>query len=1263
MSDSQLLVPMHLDAMVLNQEASAATPFLRFQMQYGNLQFFQDPEPPPFGGGSATQPGAGIYLQWTVPDALRHGTQNDDGSTSFPYLPNRWLVARMQDGAPADQAVKAWIVESDFTDPQLGTSAFVDPTADPAQGVVPPTLLGKAVPLTATTVLDAPAGTPFLQAVGPGSVTFAAYAPGVDNVLSFIDDVTDGAGAPIATGTFTYHVAGWYDPPGSDPLAATSWAPSDDPSMAGAVVNDTFGWVLYAGGETPPSTMLVHALVASVPWDASGENPPPGTFPVNVPETVKVAFGSTAVDALAAIVRLDGGADAAAEADLLEAFQYGALEAYDHPGSAEELAMEIRQHWYAASPGGTLWTVVAAERTGSTALPAPPPPVLDAGQLQALAALNQAQRTLDRQSRILESMQWTLFSLWWKTQWQNANNPPVDSDFVVWLSTQLPLQLGQGATCNDPGGTDPAKESWYLCKVQAQQNQVAQLQASATAAQQALLALLDSATQVLKPVNLPQFWAANDPVMLVTGLGRSTSLDPVENLVCRLPSQAVAALTVSGTTYCADGSCANSVAADVPVLAAPAGLLPASVAALHTEAFFLSPELFAQNALGDATQADAVRAAIAALPAPGTAATFPPYAGAMGEWTQPWVPLLLDWEVTVLKGPAYVDGTSSAPIPAFQPQLWSFDGTGFSWSGPTTSSGSDFNETDSMQMQLSGRTFITPQITTTLASQLQQWIDTHQPRDPSLKQLLDELETYLQQIQSQDILSQRLSGMMQMLTGRDVTQSVPPYGDVRGVLGDSQHGIPNPFPDQVPLPVWDFAPAAGSYFVVNRLSVIDAQGRTVDLTLANDSTWPGDDSPTEDYFYPIAGRGLYTPLAKPPAPGQGPSTDPTQRMLQMEPRMVQDARLALSLLTADGTNQDVTLTAGESPVCGWIVPNHLDRSLALYAPDGTAWGELYLSLHENGYLPVWQPDPTNPSAPATVADIPNPYVSAMLAALVARTDDGAGFWDFFRAIDETLWTINPRGGGDANLAVLVGRPLAVVRAELALQLRGQTWVSQDWWNTFDVDPGNLPDPTQPAALAAVDGGVATPLWNVRVGSAALPDDGVVGYFLDDPADPAQSWSAFNAVVLPQGADSGYVQQIGPGNYLRLRFADDTVDAPDPAQNQLARLTLLVDPNGGMHAFSGLLPVTVAQVPAVYTAPPLEKISYLFRAGPFLTSPDQVRIPRPAETHGTWAWFDHVLDATTALAAADGKVSFPATPPLAKEGWLKFTPNPPTESDT
>lgn len=1248
MSATRLLVPMHLEAMVLNEEASEATPFLRFHMDYQRLASFQSPEPPPFGGGSTTQPAAGIYLHWTLPAALRHGIQQPDGTIEFPLVPNRWLVARIQAGVAPALAVKAWVVESDFwdaDDPHAGTSPFVEPTGT-GTGSPMPTSIGRAQRLGTASPAPGPSQ-PFLRVIGPGSMTFAAFAPGVENVFAFHDDVTgDDDITPIGEATFTYHVAGWYSSPELDPLRATAWVP--EPGQAGGWSNDPFGWIAYTGDDTPPSLCQLHALVSGVPWDRDGENPLPDTYPTDVQGTVKVAVGSTAIDGLAAIVRLDR--QSATEADLLEAFQYGLLDTFDEPGSAEVLNMEIRQHWFGAFPGGTLWTVVAAERSGNTGIPAPPPAEITPAQQAALDTLNARQSEWDRQGRILESMQANLYSLWWKAQWQAFNDPPVDGDLVTWLSTQLPLHVGIGSDCSaDPG--------WYVCQVREQQALTDTLAAEVTAARRDLEAQLTPDAHVLRATNLPQYHGPNDPVVVATGLGRSTALDPGDALVCRVVSQTVNALTVSGIPYRTDGG-EHDVSQRLPVLADPNGVLPAEVQPLHVESVFLSPTLAAQDLLGAAAPPSAVEAAIAALPPPGVASEFCPWSGAMSAWAQPWAPLLLDWEVTVLKSPAYTAATGDATC-TFNSENWAFDGTDFRWSGATTSTGTDFDEADSQQMTLSGRTFITPQLSSTLAGQLQEWVEQHKLRDPSLEALLEDLDEYVAAIKGQDVLSQRLSGLMGMLLQRDPTAGVAPTGAVTEALGDEGRSRPRPYPNphssDVPA-VWDFAPMAGTFFVINRLSVIDTQGRTLDLLQANYSSDPRTGgSIAENYFFPIAGRGVRAPTSIDPYPTIRESSDPTQRMLQLAPRLVQGAQLRVDLLSADG--------ATSSPVGGWIVPNHLDRSLALYAADGTAWGELYLAREGAGYVPSWYPDPTNPDAPATVADIPNPYVRKIVTALVARTDSGAGFWDFFRAVDEALWTIDPKATEDVDLSVLVGRPLAVVRAELALRLRGLPVVNQDWWNTFDLPAGPLPDPTRPAPLAAVDGGVGELLWPVQLGSQAMRHDGVIGYYLDDPTDAAATFQVFNSLVVPGGAASGYLRQIGAdGNFVRLRATDDRVTAPDPARNEVATLTLLVDPAASIHSFSGLLPVTVTTIPAPAFVPALRSLSYLFRAGPFLTPTDQVRMPRPAETKGSWVWFDEVLNRTSSLTAADGGVTLPSVPPLVKEGWLKFTPNPPLSED-
>ena len=103
----------------------------------------------------------------------------------------------------------------------------------------------------------------------------------------------------------------------------------------------------------------------------------------------------------------------------------------------------------------------------------------------------------------------------------------------------------------------------------------------------------------------------------------------------------------------------------------------------------------------------------------------PPPPEAMQPWQQPWFPLLLDWQVTLLADPAYNDegGSDDVPAYAFDQTQWSFDGTDWSWAG-TASEGS-FDDNASGATQLAGRTFITPHLPNTLAAQLAQYTAQH----------------------------------------------------------------------------------------------------------------------------------------------------------------------------------------------------------------------------------------------------------------------------------------------------------------------------------------------------------------------------------------------------------------------------------------------------------------------------------------------------------------------------------------------------------
>src|SRR5262245_20867238 len=212
MSDpGPLIVPIDVKAMVHN---NPATPFIRGAVNYGKLASFLDPSPAPFqneGGDDFSHNTAhhGVYLMWTLPKGLRHGSQQAGGRFTFPFVPNRWLVVRLlraEDAAPATPpAAAAWVVQSDYVNASDGASAYIDPNSTTA---IAPTRIGRKVSVTAAAPWQEPAAAaPFLTAVAESNPAFAAYQPFNENVFSLFDDL---ATQNIGSASLSYFVLGWY---------------------------------------------------------------------------------------------------------------------------------------------------------------------------------------------------------------------------------------------------------------------------------------------------------------------------------------------------------------------------------------------------------------------------------------------------------------------------------------------------------------------------------------------------------------------------------------------------------------------------------------------------------------------------------------------------------------------------------------------------------------------------------------------------------------------------------------------------------------------------------------------------------------------------------------------------------------------------------------------------------------------------------------------------------------------------------------------
>ncbi len=178
------------------------------------------------------------------------------------------------------------------------------------------------------------------------------------------------------------------------------------------------------------------------------------------------------------------------------------------------------------------------------------------------------------------------------------------------------------------------------------------------------------------------------------------------------------------------------------------------------------------------------------------------------------------------------------------------------------------------------------------------------------------------------------------------------------------------------------------------------------------------------------------------------------------------------------------------------------RGLEVFDVDGTPVGEL---LHDAiGGGVVWEIAP-GAAGPADAGPLlrPAPARSARSAGFAAglvaadvtarggrRSRDrpeSARCRRCCAPIDTTLWTVDTFASlGSEHVAGLVGRPIAVVRAQLRLEL--------------DDDPTTA-RPLRPGARRGVrrrpSARSPTDAFPVRIGELTRSDDGVLGFFVDD----------------------------------------------------------------------------------------------------------------------------------------------------------------------
>jgi hypothetical protein len=224
----------------------------------------------------------------------------------------------------------------------------------------------------------------------------------------------------------------------------------------------------------------------------------------------------------------------------------------------------------------------------------------------------------------------------------------------------------------------------------------------------------------------------------------------------------------------------------------------------------------------------------------------------------------------------------------------------------------------------------------------------------------------------------------------------------------------------------------------------------------------------------------------------------------MPPRPAQPARIAARLLDDDS-----------SPVHGWVVADNLDDSLRFHSARGDWLGALYAAPEPGTGADgpaLWLPSPGGTGT--SLEGIGDTHLRAVATWLRDRGADRVG--EFLTTLDDALAAIEPETHTrHRGRAVLTGRPLAVLRADVGLRAMGPPAVHQDW-NVFRQDM------TRSGRETNAFGRVCFPL---RVGEHGRLGDGMAGYWLVDSAgDLGDTFHDMTTLTAP-GAESPVLTAI------------------------------------------------------------------------------------------------------------------------------------------
>ena len=560
---------------------------------------------------------------------------------------------------------------------------------------------------------------------------------------------------------------------------------------------------------------------------------------------------------------------------------------------------------------------------------------------------------------------------------------------------------------------------------------------------------------------------------------------------------------------------------------------------------------------------------------------------------------------------------------------------------------------------------LSKKVTFSLSDQIDNFVQNY-PQDLADTRLGDAKAIY----NKRHIMSQGLSGFNSQQILKKITPQVPIENLIQiPVVQDivtskiKEAALKNPAGDwydlrlnsRLPIHVGsqalgNFGTIRSGFFQINNLSIVDVFGQQMQLSIDTLSVAKSMQPRTDD---PSNKGAIFLP-----------------------PRLEVPTRLWFRWISAmhdkkipgfDSDFVEMNSHPSTSPICGWLIPNHLDESLLFYDYDGSAIGSF--GIEHNSVVYRTRPGNTKNQEDKLCKDIgdegsptKNPTLATFMwfvnkkAVVAERNEEGEAspdkgklfFQEWLNSIEETHPFINPGSGqGDRGLGILIGSPLALTRTVIALETGGGVVPVTQAQDQF------IKDVTGPTDKYIYDNREMSSSANVsavnipvRLGDLTQINDGLVSFLISTSNGYLND--TLYAAAGPVSGQNG-ISNPSPDTLMLQLNAEPIV------------LNLLIDPRASVHATTGILPVMQLSIPPDMYVSTMRTLAVTFFTHPVLQKANGLSVALPAETGFSWDWVGlkgkTIWQEPLKAEEANEFAKYSYTPQTILEGWLKLSAAP------